>query len=74
MEMKGTGLWHSPTFAELQAAAGQTVTCKACVHNIRELGGIAFVVLRTGRLLLQSVYDRDVCSDPLSELCIGACV
>ena len=48
MEIKGDQIWHSPSPAELLAAAGQEITLKACVHNIRELGGIAFVVLRTG--------------------------
>ena len=55
MEIKGDQIWHSPSPAELLAAAGQEINLKACVHNIRELGGIAFVVLRTGRYLIQSV-------------------
>ena len=38
------------------------------MHNIRELGGIAFVILRTGRYLIQTVYDQSVCKRDLSEL------
>ena len=75
MEIKGDQIWHSPSPAELLAAAGQEITLKACVHNIRELGGIAFVVLRTGRYLIQSVYDKEVCPDNnLSQLSAGDCV
>ena len=75
MEIKGDQIWHSPSPAELLAAAGQEINLKACVHNIRELGGIAFVVLRTGRYLIQSVYDKEVCPDNnLSQLSAGDCV
>ena len=75
MEIKGDQIWHSPSPAELLAAAGQEITLKACVHNIRALGGIAFVVLRTGRYLFQSVYDKEVCPDNnLSQLSAGDCV
>ena len=35
MEIKGDQIWHSPSPAELLAAAGQEITLKACVHNIR---------------------------------------
>lgn len=74
MKVTGERLWHSPTYAELQAADGQSIVFRACVHNIRALGGIAFVVLRTGRALVQAVYDKDTCQAPLAELCVGACV
>ena len=37
MEIKGDQIWHSPSPAELLAAAGQEITLKACVHNIRAL-------------------------------------
>ncbi len=76
MEIRGDKLWHSPSPEELLEKAGETVTFKACVHNIRELGGVAFLVLRTGRFLIQSVYDKEVCrnDNALEQVAIGCCV
>lgn len=35
----------------------------ACVHKVRNMSGFAFVILRTGRYLIQSVYSPDTCKD-----------
>lgn len=75
MKITGERIWHTPSPEELLAAVGSEVTVRACVHNIRELGGISFLVLRTGRALLQTVYDRRVCqSDAVEGLSVGCSV
>lgn len=71
MEIKGDRLWQAPSYAQLAAQEGKEVTLKACVHNVRELGGIAFIVLRTGRVLLQTVYDKAVCKTPIGDVGTG---
>lgn len=72
--IKGDKLWQSPTPEQLVAKEGQQVTLRATVHNIRELGGISFVVLRTGRYLVQTVWDKEVCATPITELSVGDAV
>ena len=74
MGIDGKALWHSPSPAELLEKEGQQVSFKATVHNIREMGGINFVVLRTGRWLLQTVWDGQVCKTPIESLSIGDAV
>lgn len=74
MGISGEKLWHSPTPQELAAKAGEDCTFRATVHNIREFGGISFVVLRTGRYLFQTVWDKEVCKAPVTELSIGDAV
>ena len=56
-EVKGEGLLCCTSPQRLAQKEGEQVTVEGCVHNIRELGGIAFVILRTGRYLIQTVYD-----------------
>ncbi|MFV0414464.1 MAG: aspartate--tRNA(Asn) ligase [Oscillospiraceae bacterium] len=74
MGISGEKLWHSPTPQELAAKAGEDCTFRATVHNIREFGGISFVVLRTGRYLFQTVWDKEVCKAPVTGLSIGDAV
>ncbi|MDL2325153.1 aspartate--tRNA(Asn) ligase [Ruminococcaceae bacterium OttesenSCG-928-A16] len=74
MGISGVGLWQSPLPEELAKQDGQTVTFKGTVHNIREFGGISFVILRTGRYLFQTVWDKEVCQNPITQLAIGDAV
>lgn len=71
MDITGERVWQSPTPQQLVQMEGQDVNLKAPVHNIRELGGISFVVLRTGRFLLQTVWDKTVCATPLEVVSPG---
>lgn len=65
-EIRGDQLRHTPSPEALRDAVGSEVTLQGCVQNIRALGGVAFVVLRTGRFLVQCVYDKAAC--PGTEL------
>lgn len=71
MGIKGEKLWQSPTPQQLAQKEGELCTLRATVHNIRALGGISFVVLRTGRYLLQTVWDKRDCETPLEGLVAG---
>lgn len=52
---------------------GKDITMVGCVHRIRSMGGLSFVVLRTGRYLVQTVYT-DTCSDSIVGLREGCFV
>ena len=47
---------------------GQEIEVKACVHKIRQMSGFAFVILRTGRYLLQAVHSAEDCKDSITGL------
>ena len=36
------------------------------------MSGFSFVILRTGRYILQSVYSKDKCKGDFDSLCEGA--
>ena len=47
---------------------GKTVKLRGAVHTIRNMGEVAFVILRKARGLVQCVYEEEHCSFPLKEL------
>lgn len=67
-EIRGERLAGCATPERLAEMAGRQATVEGCVHNIRALGGIAFIILRTGRYLIQTVYDQSVCKDDVAAL------
>lgn len=73
-KINGTKLISEITLADLNSAMGSSVSLSACVHKVRDMGGFAFVVLRTGKYLLQSVYNADKCSSSFDSVCEGCYV
>lgn len=53
---------------------GQCIRTNGAVHTIRNMGNIAFVVLRKREGLLQCVYEQGTCESDLRELKEGATV
>ncbi|NDO18614.1 aspartate--tRNA(Asn) ligase [Lachnospiraceae bacterium MD329] len=60
------------TLEDLERSLDSSVTFSACVHKLRKMSGFTFVILRTGKYILQSVYTPKQCTDSISELCEGA--
>ena len=60
--------------AETLEKDGQETEFSACVHKVKKMGGFAFVILRTARYLIQSVYDEKECSDSLDGIKEGCYV
>lgn len=58
-----TGKKSMVEISELQEYEGKTVKICGTVHRIREMSGFSFVILRTGRELVQCVYSRDSSGD-----------
>lgn len=71
-QIDGKSLISEITLDDLKASVGGEIRFCACVHKIRKMSGFAFVILRTGRFLLQSVYIQELCTADLSEICEGA--
>lgn len=71
-QIDGKSLISEITLDDLKASVGGEISFCACVHKIRKMSGFAFVILRTGRFLLQSVYIQELCTADLSEICEGA--
>lgn len=73
-QISGKELIYELTLADLSKKCGGEITFCACVHKIRNMGGFSFVILRTGRYLLQSIYSTETCKGSIGDLCEGAYV
>lgn len=47
---------------------GKNITLDCCVYKIRNMSGFSFIVVRTGRYLLQTIYSNENCSDGIDGL------
>ncbi len=69
VQIDGMTLQRSFDFAEVKANfIGTEITLRACVHKIRRMSGFAFIILRTGRYLVQTIYQADTCHDSIEGL------
>jgi aspartyl-tRNA synthetase, archaeal type len=59
---------------ELSSHIGETVKLKGAVYKIRLMSGFAFVILRTGRMLVQCIYSSEFSEFPLELLKEEACL
>lgn len=71
-QISGQELIHEITLEDLEKAVDGEVKFCACVHKVRSMGGFSFIILRTGKYLLQSVYEEKTCSGDMEALCEGA--
>lgn len=73
-KIDGSQLITELSLDDLSKAEGKSVTFSACVHKLRKMSGFTFVILRTGRYILQSVYMKKSCEGDFDSLCEGAYV
>ncbi|MGN0107638.1 MAG: aspartate--tRNA(Asn) ligase [Hominilimicola sp.] len=71
-KIDGSQLISEITLDDLEKAVGGSISFSACVHKLRKMGGFSFIILRTGRYVLQSVYTSDKCGGDFDSLCEGA--
>lgn len=64
----------APTDIDRLKQAGENAVVKGFVHNIRDIGEISFVILRTGTELVQCVYTPDESGFDIQTLKTGDCV
>ena len=50
------------------ANIGKVVDFRACVHRIRKMAGVSFIVVRTSNCVLQTVYSEKDCKDSIQGL------
>lgn len=55
-------------------SVGKEIGFEACVHKIRKMGNVSFIVLRTAFNVIQTVYSADKCKDSIEGLREGFCV
>lgn len=72
--MDGSGLIDEITLNDLESAVDKSISFCACVHKIRKMSGFSFIILRTGKYILQSVYTKKGCTGNFDTLCEGAYV
>lgn len=47
---------------------GKDITIECCVHKIRSMSGFSFIIVRTARYTLQTIYSPDKCRDSIDGL------
>lgn len=70
-KIDGSKLVTEIDICDIEKADGGSITFCACVHKLRKMSGFTFVILRTGRYILQSVYTKE-CAGDFDGLCEGA--
>ena len=74
VKVGGNDLLQEFDLEEALSKVGQDIEICACVHNVKQMSGFAFVTLRTGRYLIQSIYSAENCADPIDEVKEGCYV
>ena len=56
------------TLEDAVSNMGKEVEFSGCVHKVKNMGNIAFILVRTSRNVFQTVYSADKCSDSIEGL------
>ena len=70
-QITGTQLIKELDIDAVKSNPDQLVTIDACVHKIRNMSGFAFVILRTGKYLIQTIYEEGQCQSSLEDIGVG---
>lgn len=74
LKIDGSQLIKEFDVEEAISSIGKDIEISACVHKVRKMSEFAFVILRTGRYLIQTIYSPDNCSDTLEDVKEGCYV
>ncbi|MGN0667137.1 MAG: aspartate--tRNA(Asn) ligase [Huintestinicola sp.] len=74
LKVSGTELIKEFCLEDALNKAGEDIEISATVHKVKKMGGFAFVILRTARYLIQTVYSPDTCSDSIDGIKEGCFV
>lgn len=72
--ISGKGIKQQIDFKSLKNQPGEKLTVEACIHKVRKMSGFAFVLLRTGQYVIQSVYEEEKCKTSLDDIKEGCYV
>lgn len=53
---------------QLKSNEGGAITLNACVHKVKAMGAFAFIMLRTGRYVIQSIYTQETCKASIADI------
>ena len=48
--------------------SAKEITLDGCVHRIKDMGAISFIIIRTGQFLVQCVYEEGKCGFELPQI------
>ncbi|NSW92471.1 MAG: hypothetical protein HPY74_17745 [Firmicutes bacterium] len=65
---------NETTLVEISKSIGGMIRLKGTIHKIREMSGFAFVIIRTGRDLIQCVYSQEFSEFELGDIAEGYAV
>lgn len=60
-QIKGSDILEEFDIVKAKSKIGGEITIAACVHKVRQMSEFAFVILRTGRYLIQTIYTSTEC-------------
>ena len=73
-KIDGKTLIYEFDLDEAKKSEGSEIEISACVHKVKKMGGFAFVILRTARYLIQTVYSPETCPDSIEGIKEGCFV
>ena len=68
LKIDGSKLIEEFDLSKAKSSIGKNIEISACVHKVRQMSEFSFVILRTARYLIQSVYSPENCADDISEI------
>ena len=74
MQIDGNTLTKVFVLQDALNSIGKEIEFKACVHKVRQMSNFSFIILRTSRYLVQSVYSPENCPDSLDGIKEGCFV
>ncbi len=74
LQIKGSDVLKEFDIKTAKESIGKDIEINACVHKVRQMSGFAFIILRTGRYIVQTVYSPDECSDSIDGIKEGCFV
>lgn len=74
MKIDGSKLVEEFDLDKALNSVGSDMEISACVHKVRSMSEFAFIILRTGRYLIQTVYSPENCPDSIDEIKEGCFV
>jgi len=74
LKVSGKELTEEFSLQKALNSCGEDIEVSACVHKVKKMGGFAFVIIRTARYLIQTVYSPDTCADSLDGIREGCFV
>ncbi len=68
MQISSENLKKEFELSEALDNIGKDITLSCCIYKIRNMSEFSFIVVRTGRYILQTIYSPENCSDSIEGL------